>query len=368
MFRGLKAIIYKEVIQVRRDPATKFIFAIPIIQLIVFGYALDTDVRKIPTVVFDADRRSASREFLTKFESTDVFRIVGEVDEASGVVDAIVQGRAQVGILLPPDFSDNLVNHRRAQVQVLIDGSNNTVAQQALSASNGIAMDVSLARLGEQVRSNLAIDLRPRVLFNEDMRSEAFFVPGLVGIILQLTTVFLTAFSIVRERELGTMEQLMATPVSRWALMLGKLTPFIVIGFVETCVVLALMVYVFGVPIAGDKAVLLALSALFLVPCLGLGILISTVAKNQSEALQMTLLIMLPSILLSGFFFPRISMPTPIYAISFLIPATYYIEILRGIILRGATAGQLWFPTAMLLLFSVVIFLASTLRFQKRID
>lgn len=367
MLDGLKAIIYKEVIQVRRDPATRVVFVIPCIQMLVFGYAIDTDVRHIPTVVFDADRRSGSRELLHEFTSTDVFDIVEEATDVAGVRAAIVAGRAQVGIVIPARFSDDLLNHRSAQVQVLIDGSNNNVGSQALNVANGIAFHEALReRLG--LDGGMPIDLRPKMLFNEDMESARFFVPGLVGIILQLTTVFLTSFSIVRERERGTMEQLMVTPVSRWALMLGKLIPFAVIGFLETVLVLALMRYVFDVEIVGSKALLLALSALFLIPSLGLGIFISTVATNQAQATQMALLIMLPSVLLSGFVFPRESMPLPIYVMSALIPVTYYVEILRGIILRGADAADLWYQTVMLVVFAIVIFVGSTLRFQKRLE
>lgn len=368
MFEGLKAIIYKEVIQVRRDPATRVVFIIPVIQLIVFGYAIDTDVRQIDTVVFDADRRSSAREFLRQFETTDVFRIRGEVGDVASVRAAIVDGSAKVGILIPPTFSDDLLNRRSAQVQVLIDGSNNTVGSQALNTANGIAFFESLRQLARQQQSApLPIDMRPKMLFNENLESSRFFVPGLVGIILQLITVFLTAFSIVRERERGTMEQLMVTPIARWQLMAGKLVPFAVIGFFETALVLTMMVYVFNIPIEGSVALLLALSFLFLVPSLGLGIFISTVATNQAQATQLALLIMLPSVLLSGFVFPRDSMPVPIYVISSLIPVTYYVEILRGIILRGAGAWDLWYQTAVLGLFSVVIFVGSTLRFQKRL-
>lgn len=369
MLDGLKAIVYKEVIQVRRDPATRVVFVIPCIQLLVFGYAIDTDVRHIPTVVFDADRRTGSRELLHEFTSTDVFDIVEEATDVAGVRAAIVAGRAQVGIVIPPRYSDDLLNHRSAQVQVLIDGSNNNVGSQALNVANGIAFHEALANLLEREGGRgMPIDLRPKMLFNENMESARFFVPGLVGIILQLTTVFLTSFSIVRERERGTMEQLMVTPVSRWALMLGKLIPFAVIGFLETVLVLALMRYVFSVEIVGSKLLLLSLSALFLLPSLGLGIFISTVATNQAQATQMALLIMLPSVLLSGFVFPRESMPWPIYALSTLIPVTYYVEILRGIILRGAGAADLWFQTAMLGIFAVVIFVGSTLRFHKRLE
>lgn len=367
MLAGLKAIVYKEIIQVRRDPATRVVFVIPVIQLLVFGYAIDTEVRDVPTVVFDADRRSASREFLRRFESSQVFTICEEASDAASVREAIVAGRAQVGILIPARFSDDLLKGRAAQVQVFIDGSNNTVANQAMAAANGIALNMALTKRGGTPMPRPPIDLRPKVLFNENVQSANFFVPGLVGIILQLTTVFLTSFSIVRERERGTMEQLMVTPVSRWALILGKVAPFAVIGCVVSAVVLSLMVYVFGVPITGSKALLMGLSALFLVPSLGLGILISTIATNQAQATQLGLLTMLPSVLLSGFMFPREQMPLPIWLVSCGVPVTYYIQILRGIVLRGASAEYLWYPSAMLALFAVLIFVGSTLRFQKRL-
>lgn len=362
---GFRAVVYKEWVQFLRDPATKFVFVVPVIQMIIFGYAIDTDVRNVPMAVFDGDRRSAARSFLAKLENTDVVHLVEEADDVAGVREAIVAGRCQVGVIIPHDFSENLLAHRSAQVQYLVDGSNNTVATEALMVGNGAAYDEAIGRL--LAARPAPIDLRPRVLFNEDTKSARFFVPGLVGIIMQLVTVFLTAFSIVRERERGTMEQLMVTPVSRTALILGKLTPFAVVGFLETCLVLLLMVFVFGVPIAGNKALLLSMSALFLLPSLGIGILISTLATNQAEAMQLGLLVMLPSILLSGFIFPRSQMPLPIYGLSCLIPVTYYIEILRGVILRGAQGWQLWRPAAMLALFGVAILTISTLRFQKRV-
>lgn len=363
---GLKAILYKEFIQVRRDPATKFVFLIPIIQLIVFGYALDTDIRHIPTVVYDRDRRSEAREFLSQFENTDVFNIVEEADSVAELREAIVAGRAHVGIILPPEFSDHLVSGRTAQVRVVIDGTHNNTSMQAINVANGIALHQNLEMLLRRTNTKPQIDLRPYVLFNENLESAKFFVPGLVGIIMQLVTVMLTAFSIVRERERGTLEQLMVTPVSRSVVTLGKLIPFAVIGFVETCFVLMLMVFVFEVPIVGSKLLLLSLSALFLLPSLGMGLLISTAASNQGEALQLSLLVMLPSILLSGFVFPLESMPLPIRWLSHLIPVTYYIMILRGIILRGATAVQLWLPATVLIGYGIVLFVASALRFQKR--
>jgi len=366
MFRGLWAIFTKEVIHIRRDPATRFVLAIPLVELLLFGYAIDTNVKNVPTVVFDLNRDAESRELVKEFENTHYFRIVGEVHSDEELRNAIVSGRAKVGIKFPPDYSTNIVNGRPAQVQVLIDGSESTTALQVLNSSQQLGFLKSLRREGLNV-DQFSIDIRPRLLFNPNLESVNFFVPGLIGIILQLVTVFLTAFAIVRERERGTLEQLLVTPVSKGGLILGKLLPYTVIGFGQTGLVLLLMVFLFGVPIHGSVALLLTLSGVFLVPALGIGIVISTFAKNQGEAMQMSLMVMLPSILLSGFIFPRESMPAVIYLIGLLIPATYYLEILRGIILRGAGIAALWDETLVLIGFGIFLMMLSALRFKKHL-
>ena len=366
MFRGLWAILTKEIIHIRRDPATRFILAIPLVELLLFGYAIDTDVKNVPTVVFDLNRDAESRELIKEFENTRYFRIVGEVHSDEELQSAIVSGRAKIGIKVPPDYSMNLVNGRPAQVQVLIDGSESTTALQVLNASQQLGFLKSLKHEGLAI-DQFSIDVRPRLLFNPNLESVNFFVPGLIGIILQLVTVFLTAFAIVRERERGTLEQLLVTPVSKGGLILGKLLPYTAIGFGQTGLVLLLMVFLFGVPIHGSVALLLILSGVFLVPALGIGIVISTFAKNQGEAMQMSLMVMLPSILLSGFIFPRESMPAIIYLIGLLIPATYYLEILRGIILRGAGIAALWDETLALAGFGIFFMVLSALRFKKHL-
>jgi ABC transporter DrrB family efflux protein len=366
MFRGLWAILTKEIIHIRRDPATRFILAIPLVELLLFGYAIDTDVKNVPTVVFDLNRDSESRGLVKEFENTRYFRIAGEVHSDEELRNAIVSGRAKVGIKIPPDYSTNLVNGRQARVQVLIDGSESTTALQVLNSSQQIGFLKSLRREGLSV-DQFSIDIRPRLLFNPNLESVNFFVPGLIGIILQLVTVFLTAFAIVRERERGTLEQLLVTPVSKGGLILGKLLPYTVIGFGQTGLVLLLMVFLFGVPIHGSVALLLILSGIFLVPALGIGIVISTFAKNQGEAMQMSLMVMLPSILLSGFIFPRESMPAIIYFIGLFIPATYYLEILRGIILRGAGIAVLWDEAVVLVGFGIFFMVLSALRFKKHL-
>jgi len=366
MFRGLWAILKKEVIHIKRDPATRFVLAIPLIELLIFGYAIDTDVKYVNTVVFDLNRDAESRQLVKEFENTRSFKIVGEVHSDRELQSAIVSGQAKVGIKIPPDYSSNLVNGRQAQVQVVIDGSESTTALQALNSSQQLGFLKSLAIEGLSP-AEFKIDIRPRLLFNPNLESANFFVPGLIGIILQLVTVFLTAFAIVRERERGTLEQLLVTPVSKGGLILGKLLPYTVIGFGQTVVVLLLMVFLFRVPVSGSVTLLLILSLLFLIPALGIGIVISTFAKNQGEAMQMSLMSMLPSFLLSGFVFPRESMPLIIYLISFLIPATYYLEILRGIILRGAGIAALWDEALVLAAFGVLFMALSALRFKKHL-
>jgi ABC transporter DrrB family efflux protein len=263
---------------------------------------------------------------------------------------------------------------------VLIDGSDSQVATTALNTTNllGIARSQLIIRpLAESFatvpsrdpvgRPAVPIEMRPRLLYNPDLESSHFFVPGLVGIILQLVTLFLTAFAVVRERELGTLEQLFVTPVGRAGLLLGKLAPYAIVGFLETLIILTVMVYVFGVPIHGNIGLLLALSTLFLVCSLGLGLLVSTLAKTQLQAMQFAFLLMLPSVLLSGFMFPRSGMPFPIYVLTFAIPATYFLEILRGIVLRDADFVDL-IPHVIGLATCCVVILALSLgRFRKQL-
>lgn len=366
MFHGLWAILKKEIIHIKRDPATRFIFAIPLFELLLFGYAIDTDVKNVPTVVFDLSREHESRQLVKEFENTHYFRVIGEVHSDQELERAIVGGHAKVGIKIPPDYASNLVNGRQGQVQVLIDGSDSTIATRVLNTSQQLGFIKSLQREG-LAPEKFSVDIRPRLLFNPNLLSVNFYVPGLIGLILQLVTVFLTAFAIVRERERGTLEQLLVTPVSKGGLIIGKLLPYTVIGFLQTILVLSLMVFLFGVPVAGSVFLLLFLSTVFLVPALGMGIVISTFARNQSEAMQLSLMTMLPAFLLSGFVFPRESMPLLIYLISFLIPATYYLEILRGIILRGAGLAVLWDEALVLAGFGVLFMTLSALRFKKHL-
>ena len=374
MFRGFRSIFYKEVIQISRDPLTlALMLLVPMIQLMVFGYAINTDVRNIKTAVYNLDPGPQSRDLLHAFENTDYFQIVRYVGSDEELNNSIVTGRVKVGIKIPPDYSDRLLANRQATVLVLIDGSDSSIATQSLQVASQVGLTESLARLGTELQgsgsrtSQLPIEVRPKMLFNPDSRSANFMVPGLIAIILQIITTLLTAFSIVREREQGTLEQLLVTPVRPFGLMLGKLVPYGLIGIVETFTVLTVMRLVFDVPIKGSVLLLLSLSILFLFTALAIGLLISTKAQNQMQALQLAWLIMLPSVLLSGFMFPRDSMPVIMRFIGYMVPATHFMEIIRGIVLRGATLVDLLPEVLTLMFMGLVLLVLSAFRFRKKL-
>lgn len=380
-FRGLLAMLLKEFSHIRREPATIFfMLVVPVLQTVIFGYAIQLDVEHIPTVVFDLDGRRQAIELIEAFQNTRTFQVVDRVFDGESFERSLTSGRAKVGVRVPPDYSDDLLSGRQAQVQVLIDGSDSTVATTALHAANLLGASLSsrisrgFAETLPAVPSRdsaghvaLPIEIRPRLLYNPDLESSHFFVPGLVGIIMQLVTLFLTSFAIVRERELGTLEQLFVTPVGRVALLLGKMIPYAVVGSLEMLIVLTVMVFVFGVPIHGSLQLLFGLACLFLVCALSLGLLVSTLARTQLQAMQFAFLFMLPSVLLSGFVFPREEMPLPLYWLSFGIPATYFVEILRGIVLRGADLIDLLPQAVGLTACCVIVLSISVARFQKHL-
>ncbi len=379
---GLWAILVKEFVHIRRQPTTLFfMFIVPMIQTILFGYAIETQIENIPTVVLNRDGRTQSKLLVEAFENTRRFRLVGAAQDEATFEHFLRSGRAKVGILVPPNYSELLLLGEQAYVQVLVDGSDSQVASTALNTAKLLGQTISIQRARKKADSlqlavardltghgALPIEIRTRLLYNPNLESSYFFVPGLIGIILQLVTLFLTSFAIVRERELGTLEQLFVTPVSRSGLMVGKLLPYAAVGVVEVILLLFVMIYVFGVPVAGNLFLLLSLSLLFTICSLGLGLFISTLAKTQLEAFQFAFIVMLPSILLSGFVFPRSEMPLPIYLLSFGLPATYFIEILRGIILRGAQLTDLWGSVAGLAICCITVLSGSVLRFRKRVN
>ncbi len=370
MFKGLVAIMYKESRHIFRDPRTLFLMLLlPAVQLTIFGYAIDMDVKNTPTYVYTLDGRAESRALIDSFENSGYFHVIEVVRSDEEIIAAIVRGDAKIGLKIPRDYSDRLLTAEKTEIQVLIDGSDSTVAMQALNVSNAIALQKSIELLAStQVGStDPPVSAQPRVLFNPDMRTANFMVPGLVGVILQMITMLLTAFAIVREKETGTLEQLMVTPVSRLGLILGKLLPFGLVGIFETVSVLLLMRYLFQVPIAGNLMMLGGFTLIFLFTALALGLLVSTFAENQIQALQFSFFIILPSVLLSGFIFPQDSMPPIIHLIGQAVPATYFIRILRGIILRDTGFDDLWMNGAILAGMGIFVLSLATLRFRKNL-
>lgn len=374
-FLRFRSIFIKEFIQIRRDPPSLAIaIAMPLMMLLLFGYAVNTDIDHLPTVVWDQDNSEASRDLVQGFANTQYFDIdwiVYSGDEIQALID---DGKAKTGIVIPPDYSSKLDRHETTSVQLLIDGTDPNAARIALSNAQLLTQHESLA-IQEQLMekrglSNIEqpIEILPRVLYNPNMESLIFNIPALIGLIMQNVTAILTAFALVREKERGTMEQLVVTPIRPVELMLGKLLPYVFIGIFSFTIVLVTGVGWFGVPVKGSITLLIALSFLFLITTLAVGMLISTVAKTQLQAMQMSFAFILPSVLLSGFMFPRETMPVFIQWIGGIIPLTYFLEILRGIFLKESTLASLWQETVILSVFAFLICLLATLKFKKKIE
>jgi ABC-2 type transport system permease protein len=367
MFRGFRAVFYKETLHVRRDFGTLFFsLIIPLLQMLLLGYGIDTNIRQINTVVFNADGRQESRELLDRLKNSDTFHVIRYVNSDQQMNNMIIAGKAHVGIKIPVDYSDKLLHQMSAQVLVLIDGSDSSVAGQAINVTTSIGLDESLRRVLVN-NETFAVDMRPKLLFNPDSRSPNFFLPGLTAILLLNVTTFLTAFSIVREKERGTLEQLFVTPVRPMGLLLGKLSPYLGIGFFELCMILTFMRFAFRVPIHGNVILLAFLSLPYIFVSLSLGILISSKANSQSEAMQLAFLTILPSIFFSGYIFPLETMPRFFYALSYFVPARYFIDITRGVILRGATIVHLWPDAVALFSMGTILLVIAARRFQNKV-
>jgi ABC-2 type transport system permease protein len=369
LFRGFNAIALKEFIIVLRDPFTLFFMLFPpLIEMIAFGFALDNDIKHMSMVVLNEDKSVESRQMIDMFVNTQSFRVTREVGSVEELSAEIRRGHAYVGLQIPPDFTRKLHAGRTANVQVLIDGSNSTTALQALNTSMGVTLRQSVATLLNKTGlANVPIEVRPQMLYNPAMRSPNFYIPGVIGVVLQIATVFATAMSIVRERERGTLEQLLVSPLSRWGLMLGKLLPYLVIGMTMATFLFLLMRYLFQVPIAGSVTALMFATLLYVFALLSLGLLISTRAANQIQALQMTMVFIMPTVFFSGFIFPRETMPWIFYAIGSVLPTTYYISLLRAFILRGASITEFWDAVIILAVMGVALFALCALRFRRHI-
>lgn len=368
-FTGLIPVLRKEAIHIRRDPmALFFTVLIPMIQLLMIGFAINTNVRDIPTVVYDGAQTQESRRLLDRFVNSDDFKIVKYVMSDDELNREIISGRARAGVKIPPDYSRRLLTGQTASVLVLVDGSESSVAGEALNVANAIALRESLERSLSvtTARQTLPVEARPKVLFNPDSRSANFLIPGMIAVLMQMMTVLLTAIAIVRERERGTLEQLYMTPIKPLGLMIGKIVPYAVVAYAELILLLVFMRWAFGVPVRGNILLLILLVTPFILTMLGFGLLISTRARTYQEATQAAFGTMMPSIFLSGYIFPIDTMPQFFQWLSRIIPTTYLIEIFRGIILRGAELQDLWKQGLILTVMSIIMITVSALRFRKK--
>ena len=371
----LVSIIRKEFIQIMRDPRTLIItLFIPIMQLFLLGYSATNDVRNVPLAVFDQSQTAESRTLLDSYRAADYFRIAYAVGSEAEMETLIQQGSARAGLIIPPDYAAKLTAGS-AQVAFVFDGSDPTIASTSLSAAQLIGQTHATSILAQKVsRSGQNFKLQPPVTvhtsvwYNPDLISAYFMIPGVIGMILFAITAILTATAVVRERERGTIEQLIVTPIRPWELIVGKLTPYTILAFVDMLEILAIGHWWFGVPIRGSLTLILLLSGLFLVSGLGIGLFASTIANTQQEAMLTVWMTLLPSIFLSGFFFPLDAMPPVLQWISYAMPLRYYLVIIRALLLKGVGLEVVWNEVVALIIFAVIIMGAAALRFKKRLD
>jgi ABC-2 type transport system permease protein len=372
----LVGIIRKEFIQLWRDRLTlMLILFMPAMMLWIFGIAVNTEVKHISTVVWDQSRTPESRQLLEALENSQYFTVTDHVDNLREVTRLIDRGRAKVGVVIPPEFSENLHARRPAQLQVLVDATDPLLATSAVNAATAIGQARSLdlgvkvlEAMGVSQAPGALLDVRVRAWYNPDMVSALFIVPGLIGAMLMQTTMTIVAAVIVREKERGTLEALIVSPLRRWELILGKLVPNIGVAYAQMTLALVIGVVFFDVPIRGSLPLLYLLSLVFISGTLGLGIYISTLAQTQHQAMQISFFFLLPGIYLSGLLFPIEGMPPVGQMLAHLMPLTYYLQILRGILLKGIGITYLWPQLMILAAFGAVVFTLSVLRFHKKLD
>ncbi len=377
MFRRIWAVMQKEFIQTFRDRRTLAVqIAIPVIQLLLFAYAIRTNVENIPTVVADESLDAGSRAYVEAMETSGFFDVTGYVADAGEVTASIDAGLAQAGLIIQPDFATHL-QRDSAEALVLVDGSDLFTSQSAYNAASLIAQNHAADLLAQRIiqsgrvspeRNLVPLQSRARILYNPNLDDLWFMLPGLLATLIQIQTVTLTAASVVREREAGTIEQLLVTPIRSGELMLGKGVPNMVIALVNLLTITAIGVYWFRVPFQGDFWLFMWLSILYVISGLGLGLLISTLSQNQKQAQQLAGMIALLGVVLAGFIFPRYTMPAPIRLVGNLLPLTYYIQITRGIITKGVGLDFLWGQVVALVIYIVVILVVSMRLFRTRLD
>lgn len=371
---GVQSIFRKEMIQLMRDPyLVMFIIALPVIQLMVTGLAVQRDLKHIATVVVNYDKNSASQELLKDFKNSTLFDPV-LVNSDEDMMTKIRKDGYRVGIIIPPDFSEKALSGGvPPQLNIVVDGTQGTIAKTIVDGASQVVLNHNRKLLANAGLVGLngsmlpGVDLKAKVLYNPKMSSAYFLVPAILAIVMHMLTILFTSFAVVRERESGTLEQLMVSPVKVPDLMLGKVLPYALIGFMDMMLTLGVMVWFFNISITGSFFFLCWASVIFILTSLGIGLLISILCKTQVQAIQLTMAIFLPSLLLTGFVFPLEPMPWFIKIISYSLPLTYYLDIIRGVVIKGIGGGDLWFQTVILFVMAVLMLGTSILRFNKQI-
>ncbi len=371
-------IMRKEFIEIWRDPRSLFfVLAMPVLMLLLYGYGISSDVKRVPLAVYDRDGQPAARELIRRFTSTEYFVVTAQVESLRGLRRVIDTGEAKVGLMIPEDFSQNLAANRPAPIQFVVDGSDSNTASIAISNIAAISKSTELsprdlrpqAFLTSKSENPVPIEVRTWVWYNPELKSSNFLIPGLTAVILMMLAAMLTSLTVAREWERGTMEGLIASPLRPVELMVGKILPYVVIGLVDVVIIVVVAVFWFRVPLRGSLALLMVSSAIFLMGALGIGLFLSAATKNQQVAFQLSILLtMLPSLLLSGFFYPIENMPPVLQAVTYLVPARYFLVVIRGIFLKGVGLVVLWRELLFLTVFALLLMIASSAKFRKRLD
>lgn len=367
MWSSFFATFRKEFIHIRRDRGTLIMaLSMPLFQMIIFG-SMDQTVKNLPTVVVDQDHSSQSRDLMSRMQATHTFQITDITTDSHQAREEIRAGRARVGVIIPPDFHEKRARRSGAKVLVLIDGSDSSASAQALGSINGLIAQENLEEIARGAAFAPPISAQPIILFNPNGRTANYIIPGLIAVLLQMIAVMLAAMSIVREREKGTLEQLLVTPLDPLGLMLGKVAPYLFVGIGQMAMILAVMRFLFDVPISGDLFFLFGIAIIYVFSLLSLGFFISTRAQTAGQAQQMAQLFVLPSMFLSGYIFPFEGLPAPLQVIGQCLPVTHMIAIMRGVVLRGAGLRELLPHVGAILLISFVLVMLSTWSFRKSV-
>jgi ABC-2 type transport system permease protein len=383
MWERIAVILRKELIQALREPRMRMLLFIPpMVQLLVFGFAVNLDVDHSRIAWMDLDRTPMSRDLRARFEGSGRFDVVTQPKDEDQVQQALDRGEAQAVIRVLPNFERNVRRGMPAQVQVLVDGTNSNTASLVSTYASEVLADFSADIMAEQQNARLMrrsapaavnaalpqVSARSRVWFNPDLYSRNYFVPGVVANIIMMVTLMLTALAIVREKEIGTMEQLMVTPVRPIELMLGKTLPFAVVGLLEVALITSAALVVFHIPFRGSVLLLFVCATLFLMTSLGAGLFLSTISHTQQQAMMANFFFSMPAFMLSGFAFPIANMPVVVQWLTYLNPLRYFIEIVRGLFLKGAGISVLWPQMAALTVYGLTVLLLSAARFHKTLD